>query len=653
MKPIFNRAPLMPNSLTPLPLGSIRPEGWLLEQLDALRAGLNARLEQFWPQEAAGTAGGWLDSEASGDERMPVLLEGLVALAWTLDDAQMKAGAQRCIDWILESQREDGWFGPAANRDYWPLLWALRALRLYFTASGDRRVLVLMDRFFKYQFLHLKEHPLREKAVAAGSEFMAIALWLYNITEQKHLLELCRKLRAQTLDWPNYFHTFANTVPMSKSLKWERLAEALEEEANEPLEGEKRPYFHTQYYLSNGLSIAMGLKAPGIINLFKSGFKEQGGFRFGWAKLMKHHGLASGVFACDRHLNGNSPTQGTDIRSVTELMDTLETLLGVGDFSQDYADILEKAAYNALPAAFNAERNGIQNLQQVNQVKISREARRWYNAGEADGLFRTPEQNTSGDGFEAHFLQGWPKFAASLWYATADGGLQAVSYAPCTVRAVLDGIPVRLRVTGGYPFAQKVEIQVSVRKPCEFPLYLRMPYWTRQPMVFLPDGEIMQVRSGDVTCVRRKWRSGDIIRIELPTMPRVTKWYHQSGAVELGPLLMAFQPQENWQRDENGDWQVTTQTPWNWALVRDEPMKAIYVNAVPRAFGLDEPPVRVLVKAAPVDWRMDGGNCASVPMVPAIREADARVIELVPFGGTCLRIGQFPLGRGITARNQE
>ena len=35
----------------------------------------------------------------------------------------------------------------------------------------------------------------------------------------------------------------------------------------------------------------MCLKTPGVINLFKSGFKEQGGFKFGWAKLMKHHGV--------------------------------------------------------------------------------------------------------------------------------------------------------------------------------------------------------------------------------------------------------------------------------------------------------------------------------------------------------------------------
>ena len=71
-------------------------------------------------------------------------------------------------------------------------------------------------------------------------------------------------------------------MPMGRSLKWERLEEGMKEERadGDELEAENRPFFQTQYHLSHGVNVAMGLKTPGVINLFKSGFKEQGGFKF-------------------------------------------------------------------------------------------------------------------------------------------------------------------------------------------------------------------------------------------------------------------------------------------------------------------------------------------------------------------------------------
>lgn len=645
MKPLFNRAPLTPNTLTQLPLGSIKPEGWLLEQLRIQADGLSGRLFDVW--EDVGENCGWLGGTGDAWERAPYYLDGLIPLAWALDDERLKSIAMRYIEWILGSQREDGWFGPENNDDYWPLMIALKALKQYFEVAGDKRVLVLMDKFFRYEYYNLPKHPLRDWAVARGGENMHVVLWFYNLTGQNYLIELCKRLRAQTLDWSNFFHTFPITQPMSRSLRWERLSEALEEEKDEKLEGEQRPYFRTQYHLSHVVNVAMGLKTPGVINMFSSGFKEQGGFGFGWPKLMKHHGVSYGMFTGDEHLNGASPTQGTELCAVVELMYTLETLIGAGDFKSDtdLADILEKLAYNALPAAFNADMTAHQYVQQANQVKVSREKRSWYNNGDDANLYGfAPNFGCC----TANYHQGWPKFVSSLWYATNDGGLSAVSYAPCTVKARLQGVPAKVSVSGNYPFSQDVEIEVTVKQPVEFPLYLRVPAWVTQPMIFLPDGEIMQVRAGETTCIRRKWRTGDRLRLELPTQPRVKHWYHQSISVEYGPLLMALQPDEKWEKLTGGefpDWAVTAESDWGYAILAEEPKKGVLEPEKARAFGKGEPAAHVLVKAAEITWGMKGASCDGVHFPREVTEDTIRTIKLVPYGATGLRISQFPSGK--------
>ena len=167
------------------------------------------------------------------------------------------------------------------------------------------------------------------------------------------------------------------------------------------------------------------------------------------------------------------------------------------------------------------------------------------------------------------------------------------------------------------------------------------------------DGEIMQVRANESACIRRKWSAGDVIRLEMPAVPRISRWYHQSGAVEVGPLLMALRPEAAWTETEDGLC-ASTADAWNRALVRDEPMKLIQIEEDISAFGNGESAVGVMVKAAKIDWPMDGANCAPVPMVPKLSRSALDILELVPYGESPLRIVEFPIGvlREETAKDK-
>ncbi len=635
-KAIFSRAPLVQNRLAPLPLGAIRPEGWFREQLYA-QAEQVRRVGDDWPDVIPADA--W-PFAADGDAGHSALyLDGLVWLSYVMEDETLMARAQRRLDWIFDSQREDGWLGPE-DGDWWTRIVIARAAQSYFTATSDKRALVFLDRFFRYQLNNLDSNPLTGDAVARAADNMLLALWLYNLTGMSHLLTLVKKLKSQSLDWTNHFHIFPHIRPMEKQRAWAELARAMAQE--EPMRGASQPYFHKEAALSDATNVAIGLRAPGIVNLFKSGFKEVGAFKVGWQKLMKHHGVALSMFTGDDHLAGASPTQGVNLEAVVEMMTTLETLMSVSaEDVPELSDILEKLAFNALPSMTSADMSACQHVGQVNQVAATRGARPWYNAGEDANLYGALARPACA----ARLTQAWPRFASSLWFATSDDGLAAASYAPCQVNFVAGGTRVRLKVTTGYPFDTQVTIEVAVKRPTEFPLYLRIPAWAEQAMIRLPDGELMSVRAGDPpACVRRKWTGSERVTLDLPMQPRLTRWFHQSGAVELGPLVMCLRPEEDIrQMDGMSLWQATARSPWNWALVADEAMKAVIEPEKAAAFKRGADAARVLVKAVPAPgWGVEGENAAPPPIQPEVDWPGEQVIELTPFGNSSVRIAQFP-----------
>ena len=145
--------------------------------------------------------------------------------------------------------------------------------------------------------------------------------------------------------------------------------------------------------------------------------------------LDRYHGQATGIFTCDEHLAGRSPSQGTELCTVVEAMYSLEVAAAIiGDAR--LGDRLEMLAFNALPATFKKDMTAHQYDQQCNQVVCTAAGEHVYVSNEADSNLYGLEPNFGC--CTANMHQGWPKFASHLWMKSA--GRRAGGHRLCTVR---------------------------------------------------------------------------------------------------------------------------------------------------------------------------------------------------------------------------
>jgi len=615
-----NRAPLQANAFNMLPLTSVKPAGWLLRELQIQANGLSGHLDEFWPD--VGPASGWLGGTGESWERGPYFLDGLVPLAYLTGDERLIAKVKKWVDWTLENQQPDGWIGPARMTDWWPNYVMLKVLTQYQEATGDPRVIPLMQRYFAFQARHLDERPLQKWAIFRWHDEVLSILWLYNRTGDKSLLDLARRMQHLGHDWEAQFADFRYT---GKTVKGEgTLAD-------------------------HGVNNGMAMKAAAVWWLLTGDAKDRQNLYQMLAALDRFHGQPNGIFSADEHYAGLDPSQGTELCAVVEAMFSLETDISIlGDPA--LGDRLEKIAYNALPGTLTADAWGHQYDQQANQVMVSVANRRWSTNGPDSNIFGLePNYGCC----TANMHQGWPKFAAHLWMATPDGGLAVVAYGPSEVSAlVANGVPVSIAETTDYPFREGVNLGVKTSQAVKFPLVLRIPGWAAGATVGVNGAALEGVKPGEFYRVEREWHNGDSVELHFPMRVVNSTWYNNSLAVERGPLVFSLKIGESWshlrQTGPATDWEVFPTTPWNYALVVD-PKTAVpsfTVTELPvghQPFSLEGAPVEIAVKARRLPaWQIEDDSAGPLPVSPVTSKQPVETISLVPYGAAKLRITAFP-----------
>ncbi len=639
---ISNRSPLIKAPFVELPLGSIKPEGWLLTMLEIQRDGLTGNLDSVYAS-VCGPRNGWLGGDGDGWERGPYWLDGLVPLAYMLDDPALKAKAQKWIEWSINNQQKDGYFGPVPfsekpehetgiqkdkRRDWWPKMVMLKVLKQYYLATGDERVLALMDNYFRYMLENLPKTPLGHWTFwgeRRGADNLAIVHWLYNITGESYLLELGELIHEQTHKWEDLLGDGAfacNNPPIDRHC----------------------------------VNIAQGMKAPAVWYQQNRKSELLDDLKQGMLDLQQSFGYVNGMYGADEALHSNDPVQGVEFCSVVELMYSLETILPIsGDVF--YADYLEKLAFNALPAQHTDDFRYRQYFQQANQVQVTDQRHNFYNDDDARQCFGVL---TGYPCCTCNMHQGWPKFVQNLFYATPENGVAALIYGPANARLkVGNGVDLELTEKTTYPFDDKIIFDMQLSARAEFGFHLRIPAWCDSAVISINGKVFRSPKANRIVEINRKWTDGDVVELQLPMRLTTSRWYERTVGIERGPLVYALRIEEEWRKVDKSHlerylyehpfWEVYPTSPWNYGILESS-VKNMEFNIIKSdelaemPWNLENAPVTLYTKGMRIpEWVMYNHSAGTPPRSPyrTVEKQPIVELQLVPYGCTTLRISQF------------
>lgn len=640
---VANRAPLAPSHLVRLPMGAVKPGGWLKKQLELQAGGFHGHLTEissFLKKEN----NAWLSPTGEGErgwEEVPYWLKGYLGCAILTGDRRMLDEAKVWIEGAIRSQQADGWFGPDKGRtgvatdlkgrdDLWPNMIMIFCLQAWHEHTGDARVPELMKKYFRY----LNQQPEEKLLIGywpsmRGGDQLYSILWLYNLTGEPWLLELAHKTHRRTARWDTVTDTAGRELP-----DW------------------------------HNVNIAQAFREPTIYWMLSKDAAHRGGSERAWSKIRELFGqVPGGMFGADENARRghNGPRQAIETCGTAEEM-LSDGLLASVTGDPVWAERCEDAAFNSFPAAFTADWKALRYLTSPNQPQSdhTNKAPAIQNGGPM--FHMNPHDHRCCQHNAGH---GWPYFTQHLWYAAPGGGLAAYLYAPCEVTAkVADGIEARITEETRYPFEEQVKFTFHLPRAAKFPLSLRVPSWCEGAALAINGAKAGgTLAAGKVAVVEREWRDGDTVVLELPMTVRTRHWTNNRGTVSVdrGPLTYSLQIKEDYRRHGGTDrwpaWDIFPASPWNYGLADPRPAAFEVVKAEwpadDQPFRNEAAPVRLTTTARKIpNWTLDVRGAVNEVVAQPVRSSEpVEQVTLIPMGAARLRISAFPVvGEGPDAK---
>ncbi|KAF6822350.1 duf1680 domain containing protein [Colletotrichum plurivorum] len=706
----MSSAELFSKSLVPFkyelyPLGSIKPNGWFRDQLRLSAKGLGGNLFHFYRfvKDSTWLGGTWEYTPLN--EAAPYWYNYIVPLAYSLDEnsdlelfSGIKKQADYFLDYTLKHQAEDGWLGPETTshtRGIWARCLLLQGLVNHATADAQKRESIMdaVLRFVRLVHTMLKNNyqgympqkddvfDLQLFGVARAHELALTLQWLYEQTDDQNDRQIIWEVmemmwegsRIMERDWTQFF---GKDFPTGPSVRFKSLN------------------------FKHGVNVAQGLRYPAHLYRMEPSEDLAMLCRDAVTKTFAFHGTAAGSISSDEYIGGLSPQRGSELCCSVELMFSLSYLYQLfGD--NRFADLVDSAAFNAVPAGISADWWSHQYITQVNQP--------WACEFEVPEGEKTPFYDVcryaNVFGLEPEFPcctvnhpTAYPKLLMNtfLWKSNDEGPPSIIHAYLLPSRLETDGITINCE--SNYPFVP-CALHYSITTDKLFELFLRVPIWASTSSTI----ELKGFNSSSPSTVHSfapntETPSDYLHGIEIPRAGtfeifvtinaevRVKVHDNKSVSFYYGPLLYAFeidfetktrlprnykdQASDCAEIAELGDrsgepWMERTRdhdylpkSDWNMAVDPAKEVKVVVskepwddngsggrtVLSLPDpVWGFGASPVHLEVTAAWVNWPTRNGTAADPRDVKIKVEGESFVAKLVPYGTAKLHVAQFPV----------
>ena len=635
------------NHLTRLPLGDVTAEGWLKTQLERNKAGMGGHLDELEPEMLGKpfvdrnhidlVNPGWSGEQSGG------YWTGLVQLAFTLNDEELKAKASKWVYATLALQEEDGYLGSyrkSDNRldDYsaWSCNWCYRALLSYYDATGDTAILNSVHRGLLW---FVKNWAGDQKTSYVGSTLMESMIVVYMKTGDEKLYNWCLDY-IKWLDAHDKFHHGMASLQR----------DSLE--------------FNEDHVVAFGENV----KHPALIYLAGGGQEYLEATINGIKQIMTQCWQPIG--APSSNFEWHSPPSAvhvTEYCNFSTYLNTFSWMAGITG-KAEYGDLMERILFNGGEGARKKDERAIGYMSSPNQLYATMQSCRF-----ATNSYEVYAPCYSVACCPTQSVRIIPEYIRAMFMVDKDENLYLPAYGPCSAQfASKEGTALTIKEVTNYPFDETITLHVEASAPWKKQFMIKIPSWCKKYEIKLNGAAVKgSVNADGYLPVESTWKDDSITIFfgMTPALVSVKDIYFQKEplkTIECGPLIFSLK--------YPAFWTPVTGTPltplpkdWSWyeasILSKEIPAQPIFYaiklsdlkdgstivkKKSESAYPWDDSPLKLEVPMhrSTHSYNKFWNTEINTPVAygnPVTADSTTEIIEMVPFGCTNLRMSCFTI----------